>query len=329
MEPVPLSAKELIFDPSGALAGIVAQTPADVDALRAQAGDAPVGVLVSAKWDGDEDDWEQETVIDSFKPLLNDCQEAKADFVLLELCQSFRALRAAALAVSDVSGQAVMALLNVKDDGLLEGGTEPLAALGVLQRIGAGSICFSAAALETTAETLEAVAPYAHAPLGARLSPDWLAQGTPLYNAEMFLPRSREESAALSSALSHAGAPGHAAQDAEVLLAPDGRLAHLIDPTLDITDPVRLSEHLGEALLELEEQTTGAVKLLIDCEEDIICLEKNQYMLQRPVCLAAENPELLEKALRVYSGLALYDGTWELDAHILSYLSRKYGLILL
>lgn len=34
-------------------------------------------------------------------------------------------------------------------------------------------------------------------------------------------------------------------------------------------------------------------------------------MISRPVCLCAENADLLEQGLRVFPGLALYDGTWE------------------
>ena len=50
-------------------------------------------------------------------------------------------------------------------------------------------------------------------------------------------------------------------------------------------------------------------------------------MLNRPVCLEAEDPELLEEALRVFDGIALYDGTWELDENTLEYFCRHYGMV--
>ena len=37
--------------------------------------------------------------------------------------------------------------------------------------------------------------------------------------------------------------------------------------------------------------------------------------------------ELLEQGLRVYPGLALYDGTWEQPDEVVHYLEQKYGLI--
>ena len=41
------------------------------------------------------------------------------------------------------------------------------------------------------------------------------------------------------------------------------------------------------------------------------------------------NPELLEQALRVFDGIALYDGTWELDEDIFDYFRQHYGLVAL
>ena len=52
-----------------------------------------------------------------------------------------------------------------------------------------------------------------------------------------------------------------------------------------------------------------------------------RLLLSRPVCLCAEDPELLEKALRIYVGLALYDGTWEQDPAVVKYFCEKYGMI--
>ena len=37
--------------------------------------------------------------------------------------------------------------------------------------------------------------------------------------------------------------------------------------------------------------------------------------------------EFSAKALRIYCGLALYDGTWEQEPRILKYFTEKYGLI--
>ena len=43
--------------------------------------------------------------------------------------------------------------------------------------------------------------------------------------------------------------------------------------------------------------------------------------------LCAENADLLEQGLRVFPGLALYDGTWEQPDEVVHYWERKYGLV--
>ena len=115
--------------------------------------------------------------------------------------------------------------------------------------------------------------------------------------------------------------------DRDYILAPVGRNVHFVDATIDISDPLDLEDHFEETLLELEDVWSGAIKLEITSMDDIYLLAENQYLLERPVCLAAENPELFEKALRVFNGIALYDGTWELDEEHLERFYRRYGLV--
>jgi hypothetical protein len=88
-----------------------------------------------------------------------------------------------------------------------------------------------------------------------------------------------------------------------------------------------MEDHFEETLLQVEDVWSGAIKLEITSMEDISLLAENQYLLERPVCLAAENPVLFEKALRVFNGIALYDGTWKLDSKHLDAFSHQYGLV--
>ncbi len=112
----------------------------------------------------------------------------------------------------------------------------------------------------------------------------------------------------------------------ELILAPDGTNAHFINPTIDISDEIECGHRLEEALLDAEDDA-GALKLLLETEEDVIALEEHRYMISRPVCLCAESSELLEEGLKVYPGLALYDGTWEQPEEMVRYWEQKYGLI--
>ena len=115
----------------------------------------------------------------------------------------------------------------------------------------------------------------------------------------------------------------------DVILAPDGRNAHFIAPTVDISEEIVCDHRLYERLLEAEDEEAAVLRLVLEDEEGIQDLEDDLYMLARPVCLCAGTPELLEKALRAFYGLAVYDGTWELEPEILKYFEQKYGLICL
>ena len=86
---------------------------------------------------------------------------------------------------------------------------------------------------------------------------------------------------------------------------------------------IRLSDLNFTGIMSMQ----GAFNTYITSMDDIYLLAENQYLLERPVCLAAENPELFEKALRVFNGIALYDGTWELDEEHLERFYRRYGLV--
>ena len=102
-----------------------------------------------------------------------------------------------------------------------------------------------------------------------------------------------------------------------------------MDATIDISDPIDLTEQFGETILDMEDEYSGAVKLEINSEEDVYFLAAYQYMLTRAVCISAEDPALMETALRVFDGIAIYDGTWEIDPERLAYFRTKYGLIVL
>ena len=84
--------------------------------------------------------------------------------------------------------------------------------------------------------------------------------------------------------------------------------------------------YLDEDLIEAEDDS-GAFKLLLETEEDVVTLEESRYMISRPLCLCAESADLLEQGLRVFPGLALYDGTWEQEDAVISYFETKYGMI--
>ena len=81
--------------------------------------------------------------------------------------------------------------------------------------------------------------------------------------------------------------------------------------------------------MKAEDETWGAIRLHIESEDDLRIFEEYQYMIRRPLCICPCNEEILEKALRIYNGRALFDNTCEMAVEFLHHLSGAYGLICL
>ncbi|MGI6182252.1 MAG: hypothetical protein ACOYIE_09285 [Agathobaculum sp.] len=299
----------------------------------AQLAPLPVGLVLDCPPEPDVDNVPRPITmyyIGQCKAAFRDRLHDDAAFYYLRGAPTFTALRAAVLALGDMCGRTVIAELAVEDDeGRLADGTDVRAAIGVLQRIGVSTVILSAHDPESLTEALDAAAPYARLSVGVAAHSAWLRAQTRLYNTELFLPVAHDGEARLLEAVA-----GHCAGHTvprdhdDFILAPDGKNAHFIDPTIDISDEIECGHRLGEALIDAEDEA-GALKLVLESEEDVVALEEYRYMISRPVCLCAESAELLEQGLRVYPGLALYDGTWEQPEDVLHYWEKKYGLILL
>ncbi len=251
-----------------------------------------------------------------------------ATFYYLRGLDDFQSLRAAVISMTDLCGRTIITEIHAGEDARMQDNTDCLAAMGVLQRIGVSTIIFTANTPEQLEDTLERVAPYARISIGVRIPAKWLENGIKLTNVEILMPYSGENASQLWGVLKKYKAGRTASRDHDdYILAPDGRDAHFIDAVTGISDEIECDHRLQERLLEIEDEEAAALKLVLCEEDDLYNLEEDLYMLTRPVCLCAQTPELLEKALRIYSGLAIYDGTWELKPEVIKYFSEKYGMI--
>ena len=83
-----------------------------------------------------------------------------------------------------------------------------------------------------------------------------------------------------------------------------------------------LEDRLADAL----DGSEPMVALRVAAWEDIDALTDVQYLLSKPLCLVCDDAELLEAALRVYQGRALYEGA--LPEAALLPLCAQYGLLI-
>ena len=115
-------------------------------------------------------------------------------------------------------------------------------------------------------------------------------------------------------------------QQTNLLPAATEKEVFWLDPATEIGEVISCSEDLEEDLMDAMEEDTPVIALSIRGEEDLELFAESQYMIRKPLCLVCDDVSLLEQALRLYQGRALYCGA--LPEEALAPLVRKYGLLL-
>ena len=119
------------------------------------------------------------------------------------------------------------------------------------------------------------------------------------------------------------------AKDPDVIPCATGTAPCFVTRTIDVGEELKCGPDLLEDIIAAEDDPVGAVKIAIHEQDDVEIFAEHQYAVGKALCLWSDVPELLEGALRVYQGRALYDGTGRLEPEELDRLSRLYGLIVL
>ena len=280
---------------------------------------------------------------------------AGVDLFVVETAVSMPEARAAMLAVRSVSDKPVLVSFTCDDEGRTSSGTDVLAALIVMQGMGASAFGLNCGeGPQVVLEQLRRLTPYATIPLLAKPS-----AGLPrMEGGEAVYPVSPEELAGFVPALAEAGVrvfggccgagPEHLAalrkavdqvdfsafppveHDPDVIPCASETEARFITPDVDVGEGIECSSDLMEDILEAEEESPqGALKIEIMEEDDLLLFAEHQYVIKDALCLSTDVPELLEGALRAFQGRAFWDGTEELDDDFLEEMRGRYGLILL
>lgn len=264
-------------------------------------------------------------------------EEAGVDLFLLGEGMTMAEERAAMLAVRQASSRPVVVLARCDEEGRTESGTDVLAALIVMQGMGAAAFGLSTGeGAEVLLEQLQRLTPYAAIPLAAVVSEpeqelqDLAEAGVKLFACGGALSGDGPSLLARDLALvdfSRFVPPEH---DPDVIPCASEKEARFITPDVDVGETIECTSDLMEEILEAEETCPqGALKIAILEEDDVAIFAENQYAVRDALCLWSDVPELLEQALRVYQGRAFWDGTGDLEPEFLAEMAKKYGLVLL
>ena len=96
----------------------------------------------------------------------------------------------------------------------------------------------------------------------------------------------------------------------------DAKHGKVLSVTNELEDTLSDALDTDDAMIAIKLSGWDDVDIFADC----------QYMINKPLCLVCDDADVLDSALRVYQGRALYDGALPEDT--LLPLCAKYGLLL-
>ncbi len=276
-------------------------------------------------------------------------EESGVDIYVIETMMTLAEARAAVLAVKSISDKPVFVTFTCDETGRSLTGTDVTAVLQVMQGMGVDAFGLNCSVgPDQMLIQLKRLQEVSRIPLIAKPN-----AGLPIIvDGETVYPASPEEFAEYIPALAEAGVEifgGCCGTRKEHILAirealesvkmqapsPQNtdKLPAATGSDLFFLEPTAAYDHILSCDAELEDKLEDegdfdavltAVKLT--SEEELAYFEEAQTMIKKPLCLICDDQKLLEKALRLYQGRALYEGG--ISEEMLVPLVRKYGLII-
>ena len=290
-----------------------------------------------------------EELVDIYTEQAAGLERAGVDLFVIETMMTLSDARAAVLAVRSVSDKPIFVTFTCDENGRSVSGTDITAALVVLQGMGIDAFGLNCSAgPEQMLLQLKRLREYARVPLIAKPNAGMpqIVDGKTVYDCppdefvalvgEMLdagvavfggcCGTTGEHIAALSKALDGAGfvrpAPEHgdllpASTEKDPMYLPvDAKHGEILCVTDELEDTLSDALDTDDAMIAIKLSGWDDVDIFADC----------QYMINKPLCIVCDDADVLESALRVYQGRALYEGA--LDESALLPLCDKYGLII-
>lgn len=274
-------------------------------------------------------------------------EKAGVDLFVIETVMNVAEARAAILAVKSVSDKPVFVTFSCNENGRTMTGTDVCAALVIMQSMGADAFGLNCSVgPKELVPQIRRLSGLARVPLIAKPN-----AGLPRFiNGENVYDVSAEEFASYVPELISAGASvfgGCCGTDEGFISAvrkelksvpwkqgdssvgTDGTVTAATERDVFTVAPdaaydvFECDDELEDNIMDADPDELIAVRIKEDA--DISVFAACQYAVRNPLCILCEDAALLEKALRAYQGIALYDGS--LSAEALEPLCGKYGLI--
>ena len=275
-------------------------------------------------------------------------ENAGVDLFVIETMMTVAEARAALLAVKSVSEKPVFVSFTCDERGRTLTGSDVAAALQIMQGMGADAFGLNCSVgPQDMLAPLKRLREIARIPLLAKPNagiPE-IVDGETVYNCppEEFsacLPELAEAGVCIfggccGTEAGHVEALSKGSQGLEMLTpAPlrgdklpcaTEKKVFFLDPAAEHGRVLSCGDELEDELMEAQDEG-DMVAIAITSKEELSVFADCQYMISKPLCLCCEDAKLLEQALRLYQGRALYEGSLS-DRELLP-LCAGYGLII-
>ena len=276
-------------------------------------------------------------------------EKAGVDLFVIETMMTVAEARAAVLAVRSVSRKPIFVSFTCDENGRTLTGSDITAVLQIMQgmEIDAFGLNCSVGPNEMV-QQLQRLYEIARVPLIAKPNagiPE-IVDGQTVYDCppDRFTARiadfaaagvrifggccgtTPDHIAALKASVSGLCPAPLAPKQSELLPAATEKALFFLDPAVETGPPLRCDDDLENNLEDALDEDSPILSVEIRESADLDLFADCQYMISKPLCLVCDDADLLEQALRLYQGRALYDGT--LDSETLSPLVQKYGLLI-
>ncbi|MCF0134948.1 MAG: homocysteine S-methyltransferase family protein [Lachnospiraceae bacterium] len=290
-----------------------------------------------------------EELVDIYTEQVKGLEAGGVDLYVIETMMSIAEARAAVLAVKSMSAKPVFVSFTCTTNGKTLSGEDMVAALITLQNMSIDAFGLNCSVgPEDMCRQLNRLSEFAQVPLIAKPNAGMpeMVDGKAVYLcAPEEYTRQMESLAAAGvcifggccgSDASHIRAMAEKADSLTMtkpsdqhrgeILAATNRSYFIVDSAASAPAPFRCDASLMEHLEEAAEEEGASVSIRISSEADLNEFAECQHAVNGPLFLFCEDAALLEKALRLFQGRALYEGS--LPEEALIPLEKQYGLIL-
>lgn len=290
-----------------------------------------------------------EELVDIYTEQAAGLEEAGVDLFVIETMMTLSDARAAVLAVRSVSDKPIFVTFTCDESGRSLSGTDVTAALTVLQGMGISAFGLNCSAgPEQMLVHLKRLREFARVPLIAKPNAGMpqIVDGKTVYDCppEEFTAfvgqmldagvavfggccgTTSEHIAALAKALDGAKFAHPAPAHSDMLPASTEKEPAYLPVDAKHGNILCVTDELEDALADALDSDDEMIAIKLSGWEDIDIFADCQYMITKPLCIVCDDADVLESALRMYQGRALYEGSLGEDA--LLPLCDKYGLII-